>query len=130
MNISVLDGVVSQNEDGDAVIVMVGGVGYRVVMSKKDREASHLVPHTKIEVRTIVKEDSITLYGFRDRGARPLFDALLKVDGVGPRIALTLLEQLGAESLMNAFISKDASRLRVPGCGPKTAQKIIDEVKL
>lgn len=108
------------------VVVRVGGVGYEVAMSTA--QLSRLAPGDDIElsIRTIVRTDAFTLYGFADALERSLFDELLKVQGVGPSVALGMLSALGVQGFYEAVASEDLVRLKsAPGVGEKTARRII-----
>ena len=113
----------------DHVIIVVNGVGYQV-----------FAPHTTIErlddseaflhTMLIVREDSMTLYGFATLSERDLFETLLKVNGVGPKLAIAILGSISVDHLRNAVFSERSEILmRVPGIGKKTAQKIVFELK-
>ena len=109
----------------------VGGVGYEVEapMSTFFRlpavgEAVRLLTHL------IVREDAHVLYGFGSEQERRLFRSLLKVSGVGPKIALALLSGLTVEAFARCVRSEDAASLtRVPGIGRKTAERLIVEMR-
>ena len=86
---------------------------------------------TKLEayIHTHVREDALQLYGFSTRAGLSLFERLLSVSGVGPRLALALLSGLAAEVLVRAIAERDEARLtKVPGVGKKTAQRILLEL--
>jgi holliday junction DNA helicase RuvA len=112
----------------DSLVVMVNGIGYKIFVP----DASSGRPGEEIRLFTslIVREDSMTLYGFRAEADRGMFETLLMVSGVGPRVALSILNTLSADNLRNAVVSERAEILtRVPGIGKKTAQKILFELK-
>lgn len=109
----------------DHVIVVVNGIGYKIYVPAIPKEDRVLL-HTHL----VVREDSLTLYGFEVASDRTLFETLLTISGVGPRVALSILGTLSADSLRNAVISDRPEILtRVPGIGKKTAQKILFELK-
>jgi len=117
--------------EADYVVVDVHGVGYKVFTPLT---VVTLLPPTgeKIEllVTTIVKEDSITLYGFAEDVQQRLFELLLTVSGVGPKVALNILSVLAVEQVVQAISSDNYRELnRVPGVGTKTAQRIVLELK-
>jgi Holliday junction DNA helicase RuvA len=119
-----------QFSDLDAVCIVVGGVGYRVLMPLPDL-ARLSKPGSDAEafIHTHVREDAIVLYGFSSRDSLSLFERLTGVSGVGPRTALSLLSGLDAESLVRCIAEGDEARLtKVPGVGKKTAQRIILEL--
>lgn len=109
--------------------VMVGGVGLhinvtRAALQKVDGHQVDLLTHL------IVREDALTLFGFPDEQERSVFEALMKVNGVGPRLAVAILNTLSIDQLRNA-VSRETPEVltRVPGVGKKTAQKIVLELK-
>ncbi len=113
----------------DYMVVDVQGVGYKVyvphsALERLDTEEIFL--HTLL----IVREDALTLYGFPATAEREIFETLLKVNGVGPRLALAILSGISIDNLRSAVFSERAEILeRVPGVGKKTAQKIVFELK-
>lgn len=110
------------------LVVDVGGVGYQVLVppATPARPGQELTLHTSLAVR----EDALTLYGFATEADRDLFEVLLSVSGVGPKLALAALATLGAESLRNAVIAEDVDALVVvPGVGRKGAQRMILELR-
>ncbi|MBZ0309991.1 MAG: Holliday junction branch migration protein RuvA, partial [Anaerolineae bacterium] len=88
--------------------------------------------HGQVDLFTtlIVREDALTLYGFPDAQEREIFEILLKVNGVGPRLAVAILNTLSIDQLRGA-VSRETPEIltRVPGIGKKTAQKIVLELK-
>ncbi|HSJ46228.1 MAG TPA: Holliday junction branch migration protein RuvA [Euzebyales bacterium] len=114
--------------DVDGVIVDVGGVGYRVLVPAgafPQRLGDDIVVHTHLAVR----EDAMTLFGFPDVTALRLFERLLGVNGIGPKLALSALATLGATGVRDAILAEDTAALvTVPGLGRKTAQRLILEL--
>lgn len=116
-------------EGDDYVVVMVGGVGLKISVTRSVLQSAE---HTQATIYThlIVREDLLALYGFVDPQEKMLFETLIGVNGVGPKLALQILSTLNREHLQNAVVREDADVLtRVPGIGKKTAQKIIFELK-
>jgi Holliday junction DNA helicase RuvA len=115
----------------NAIVVQAGGVGFRVYVPATFLEqcgpvGSHVSLHTHLHVR----EDELSLYGCATEDELRMFELLLTVSGVGPRIALALLSTLPLDHLRTAIASEQASTLsQVPGIGSKTAQKIILDLK-
>jgi Holliday junction DNA helicase RuvA len=113
----------------DHLILTVNGVGYKVFVPEPasfDAQDGSVFLHTVL----IVREDAFSLFGFRTVGERETFETLLKVNGVGPRLALAILSTMSIDNLRNAILSERAELLtRVPGIGKKTAQKIVLELK-
>ncbi len=115
----------------DSVVVDVGGVGYRCLVPASTRSrlpgAGHeVLLHTSMQVR----EDSMTLYGFLTQEEYSLFELLLTVDGIGPKVALGVLSATTPDSFRRAVAFEDITALcRVPGIGKKTAQRMVLELK-
>jgi holliday junction DNA helicase RuvA len=124
--IGYLSGTV-QFSDLDGVCILVGGVGYKLLMPLPDL-AKLSSPGTKAEVfvHTHVREDALQLFGFLAADGLRLFERLIGVSGVGPRTALALLSGLDAEPLVRAIAEGDEARMtKIPGVGKKTAARII-----
>lgn len=127
--IASIRGLVSYKQD-DRLVVIVGGVGIELFVTRIAAERSIVDEETHLETRLIVREDSLTLYGFAGHSERTLFDTLIKISGVGPKLALVILSTLSADNLRHAVLSERAEILtRVPGIGKKTAEKILLELK-
>jgi Holliday junction DNA helicase RuvA len=127
--IATLRGEITQIED-NAIIIEIGGIGLRVFVPLplrgriKAGEAAFLYTHL------VVREDALTLYGFESQADRDLFNILLGVDGVGPKVALSVLSSMTLEAVQRAVFADEAELLsRVPGVGKKTAQKIALHLK-
>jgi Holliday junction DNA helicase RuvA len=125
-----LRGVLRDRESGQ-VVVDVQGVGYVVrVPASTLLELPKDGATVELLVSTLVREDAITLHGFRTREERDLFDRLLTVSGVGPRTSLAALSALGPDDLARAIASGDSRRLAsVPGIGRKTAERIVIDLR-
>lgn len=113
-----------------AVVIEVGGVGMSVACTPQTaasvRAGDGLALHTSL----VVREDSLTLYGFLDTEQRDVFELVQTVSGVGPRTALAVLATLSPADLRQAIASEDlASLTRVPGIGTKGAQRLVIELK-
>lgn len=113
------------------VLVDVHGVGYEVQVPMS---TFYNLPDTGGQVtlltQFIVREDAQQLFGFLTAGERESFRELIKISGVGPRIALALLSGLSTDELAAAVSAQDASRLvKVPGVGKKTAERLLLELK-
>ncbi|MCB9436080.1 MAG: Holliday junction branch migration protein RuvA [Anaerolineales bacterium] len=117
-------------EGDNYLVVMVGGVGIRVYVSRSARQQIDHSNYVTLHTHLIVREDALTLYGFADEEERGLFVVLLGVTGVGPRLAITILSTLSRDQLQGAIGQEKPDVLtRVPGIGKKTAQKIVFELK-
>ena len=115
----------------DWLDVAVGGVTVRVnlPMSTAERLGAVGAP-VKLLTTLQVRDDSLTLFGFPDREARAAFEMLIGVNGVGPRVALSVLSALAPESLALAVESGDADAFTsVPGVGKRTASRILLELR-
>ncbi|MCA9915714.1 MAG: Holliday junction branch migration protein RuvA [Anaerolineae bacterium] len=114
----------------DTVVIEVGGVGIELFVSRMALEQCHEGDEASLLTRLIVREDALTLFGFQSTQERQLFDTLIKISGVGPKMALSILSTLSLDNLRNAISSDRVELLtRVPGVGKKTAQKIMLELK-
>ena len=110
----------------DYVILMVGGVGYKVYTP----EMFALNTPVTLWIETIVREDSIRLFGFSTVAGQNLFNQLTTVSGVGPKVALAIMGTIKTDTLMTAIATGDAKTIATaPGVGKKVAEKIIVELK-
>lgn len=115
----------------DHLVIEAGGVGYlvfapRPVLGSIGPLGESVFVHTVL----IVREDSMTLYGFATREQRALFESFLGVSGVGPKVALSLLSAGSPDEIRTAIAHSDTARLaRVPGIGKKTAERLVLELK-
>ena len=131
--IASLRGTVLQISPPDSIVVEVGGVGLHVhvpasVFDELDgaRTGRGIFLHTQL----IVREEALTLYGFASEEQRALFELLLTVQGVGPRLGLSILSSLSPEVLRQAVAHEQAEVFaRVRGVGKKTAEKIVFTLK-
>ncbi|KAB7788280.1 Holliday junction branch migration protein RuvA [Bifidobacterium cebidarum] len=116
--------------ESDAALIDVGGVGYEVRMSSSDLSRIHAGQETRIYTYMNISQDAVTLHGFLDRDAKKTFLQLIKVSGIGPKVAQSLLSTLTPIQLAHAIADNDATALaKAPGLGKKGAQKIILELK-
>jgi Holliday junction DNA helicase RuvA len=110
----------------DHVVLNVQGVGYGVTVTSKTYD--HLPAAGKdvsLTIRTVVREESLTLFGFHTPIERDVFDLLLTARGVGPRSAMAALATFGPEDLAIAIVEKDIKTIsRIPGVGKKTAEQL------
>jgi holliday junction DNA helicase RuvA len=112
-------------------VLDVGGVGYRVAIpvSTFYRLGE---PGAEVELRTYthVREDTLALYGFLTGAEQDLFERLISVGGVGPKLAVNILSGIEAPELVEALRTSDVARLtRIPGVGKKTAERLVLELK-
>jgi len=113
------------------LIIDVGGVGYRVQAPLSTYyELGDEGTDVSLRIHTVVREDSITLYGFLTEDERIIFTHVIQVSGIGPKTGIGLLSGLSAGEFVNAVIREDVGRISgVPGIGKKTAERIILELK-
>ena len=113
-----------------ACVVDAGGVGYDVSipLSTFDK-LPHLGERVRLYIHTQVREDAITLFGFATQEERELFQLLIGVNGVGPKAAVSLLSSISLPKLILAITAGDAKALKAPNVGPKTAQRIVLELR-
>ena len=110
----------------DYVILMAGPVGYKVYTP----EILTLKSTVSLWIETIVREDSIRLFGFSSLAGQTLFNQLTTVSGVGPKVAMAIMATIKTETLMSAIATGDAKTIATaPGVGKKVAEKIIVELK-
>jgi Holliday junction DNA helicase RuvA len=128
--IAQLTGLVDALEDGRCVID-VAGVGYLVHASTRTLAALPRPPElAKLLVETHVREDAIQLFGFTDTAERDWFRLLTTVQGVGPRVGLSILSALSPRDLIGAIAARDqASLTRAPGVGARLAARLLTELK-
>jgi holliday junction DNA helicase RuvA len=114
----------------DHAVVEVGGVGLAVHATPATLARLRRGEPARLTTALIVREDSLTLYGFAERAERELFDLLLTVSGVGPRIALATLAVLDPDTVRRALAEGDLATLtRVPGIGRKGAERLVVELR-
>jgi Holliday junction DNA helicase RuvA len=118
--------VVSSTHTG--LVVDVGGVGYLVAATP--RVAARVGEETIVETYLHVRDDVLQLYGFASAEERELFELLLSVTGVGPKVALGIVSGSTPAELRRAIVRDDTARFEaIPGIGRKTAQRVIMELK-
>ncbi len=128
--ISSIEGIL-RARDGNRIVVEVGGVGLEVsvplrVAESLGGEGERVRLHTYLHVR----EDTLALYGFPDEEERHLFQLLIGVSGIGPKLALSVLALTGPGELARVIHEEKASSLvSIPGIGKKTAERIVLELK-
>ena len=115
----------------DHVVLLCGGVGYRAAVSAQT--LAHVPAageQTLLHTHLIVRDDTLTLYGFHTESERDLFLMLLSVQAVGPKVALAVLSGGPTRELIGAIAAGDAARFQaVPGIGKRTAERIIVELR-
>ena len=112
--------------NSDHVVMEVGGVGLAVFVPASSRDQMRPGEHVFLFTHMIVRQDLLALYGFETKESREFFLLLLGVDGVGPRLALSVLSTLSPDAIRRAVFHEQPEVFsRVPGVGKKTAQKIV-----
>jgi len=112
-------------------VIETGGVGYDVTISVPTfTELSQVGTEVSLHVHTHVREDALALYGFGRPEEKQLFEKLLTVSGIGPKLAITILSGMAADDLASAIRGNDVVRLtRIPGIGKKTAERMVLELR-
>jgi len=117
--------------EANVVVLDVGGVGYRIAVPVTTlTQLPKIGEEAFLNIHTLVREDEISLYGFADLADQKIFELLIGVSGIGPKVALSILSALDAATLSRAVVSEDTKTLiRIPGLGIKTAQRLVLELK-
>lgn len=112
-------------------VVDVNGVGYRVLIPVSTfYRLGEVGSEASLLIHTHVREDALALFGFESPGERALFERLIEVAGVGPKLAVNILSGIEASDLVDALRGGDLARLtRIPGVGRKTAERLVLELK-
>lgn len=112
-------------------IVETGGVGYDVTISVPTfSDLPGVGSEVALHIHTHVREDLIALYGFLRPAEKTLFEKLITVSGIGPKLAITILSGMAADEMVGAIRGNDVARLtRIPGIGKKTAERMVLELR-
>jgi Holliday junction DNA helicase RuvA len=112
-------------------VVETGGVGYDVTISVPTfSDLPPLGGDVALHIHTHVREDQLALYGFLKAEEKQLFEKLITVSGIGPKLAITILSGMAAQELGNAIRGNDVARLtKIPGIGRKTAERLVLELR-
>jgi Holliday junction DNA helicase RuvA len=114
----------------DSLVLDVGGVGYRLHATPAAIRKAEARDEVVLETHLHVREDALQLYGFAEAGERELFEQLLAVSGVGPKVALAIVSGYTPAELRRAIVREDAALFEtIPGIGRKTAQRVVLELK-
>lgn len=115
----------------DRIVLENGGIGYNIFMPASSLELIDSVgANIKVYTYLLVREDALLLYGFLTKDDLDLYKMLISVNGIGPKGALALLSVMSADDLRFAILSGDAKTIgKAPGVGPKTAQRVIIDLK-
>jgi holliday junction DNA helicase RuvA len=116
---------------GEQVVVEAGGVGYLLSVPATARERVGVIgSQVELHVHTHVREDQLGLFGFAGTDELELFEQLIQVDGVGPKVGLAILSVASVGVLKRAILDGDVAPIRrAPGVGPRTAQKVIIDLR-
>ena len=117
--------------DAGRIVVETGGVGYEVLIPLSTYyRLPQLGERVALEIRQVVREDALMLYGFSSATEKRAFDLLMSVQHVGPKLALAILSVLAPEELVAAIGKGDVERIdAVPGVGPKVAERVVRELR-
>lgn len=127
--IAKLKGIID-NIGEDCCIIDVNGVGYLVNMSSRSLAKLKQGDYAALLIETVIKEDSITLFGFQSPWEKEWFNTLTKIQGVGGKVCLNILSALSPAQLSQAVAAQDKSSfLRAAGVGPKLAARLVTELK-
>jgi holliday junction DNA helicase RuvA len=117
--------------DSGRLIVEAGGIGYEIFIPLS---TYYRIPaggtRVELEIRQVVREDAITLYGFATAAEKAAFDLLIGIQHVGPKLALAVLSLLAPDELASAITREDVARIdAVPGIGAKVAERVVRELR-
>jgi len=128
--IGLLQGSVVDREDNQ-ISLLVAGVGYEVLCTLNAMsQVSASTDEVRLWTHLIVREDVLQLYGFADKKERALFRELIRISGVGPKVALSILSGMDCSGLVRAIHQGDAAILtKIPGIGKKTAERLVIEMR-
>ncbi len=116
--------VADKNED--YIVVEVGGVGIKIYVPAPLCDSISIGEQVSLQTHLVVREDSLTLYGFQTKEEKEFYGLMLGVNGVGPRLALAALSTLNPDAIRRAVFHEQPEVFsRVPGVGKKTSQKIL-----
>jgi Holliday junction DNA helicase RuvA len=114
----------------DGLVLDVGGVGYLLHATPSAVRKSEGADEATLETHLHVREDALQLFGFADASERELFEQLLAVSGVGPKVALAIVSGYSPAELRRAIVRDDAALFQsIPGIGKKTAQRVVLELR-
>jgi Holliday junction DNA helicase RuvA len=120
-----------KHRDAGRVVIEAGGIGYEVSIPLATYyRLPGIGAPVSLEIRQVVREESLTLYGFFTRAEKQAFDLLMLVQHVGPKLALAILSVLSPDELVSAIAREDVERLdAVPGVGAKVAERVVRELR-
>ena len=127
--ISLVNGIV-RSIHLDKAVIEVGGVGLSISITGPTSAQLHLGAAAQLFTSLVVREDSLTLFGFLDEESRDTFELVQTVSGIGPKVALAIMGAHSSDSLARAIAQEDIKAIeKVPGIGRKGAQRLILELK-
>jgi Holliday junction DNA helicase RuvA len=128
--IATLSGKLKLREPG-RLIIATGGVGYEVFVPLSTYYRMPSVgAEVELEIRQVVREDALLLYGFASSAEKQAFDLLMGIQHIGPKLALAILSVLAPKDLVSAISHEDVERIdAVPGVGGKVAERIVRELR-
>jgi Holliday junction DNA helicase RuvA len=116
--------------DAEGLVVDVGGVGYRLHATPSAVRLADGAEEVVLQTYLHVRDDALQLFGFAEVAERELFEQLLSVSGVGPKVALAIVSGYSPGELRRAIVREDAALFQtIPGIGKKTAQRVVLELK-
>ena len=116
--------------NADGLVLDVSGVGYRLLATPTAVRKAEGAEEVVLETHLHVREDALQLFGFADPGEREMFELLLGVNGVGPKVALAIVSGYAPGELKRAIVREDAALFQtIPGIGKKTAQRVVLELR-
>jgi len=121
--------VISKNDSTLRCVILVNQIGYELTVSKGLFDSVGADESVSLWVETIAKENGVTLYGFSSQQDKKFFKLLIGVSGLGPKTALSLINEHGVAKLVQLILSKEATQISsAPGVGKKSAQRIVLEL--
>jgi Holliday junction DNA helicase RuvA len=126
-----LNGQIVDKHHPGKLVLDVNGVGYDVETSLNTFfQLDGSMAPVGLHIHTVVREDALLLYGFLDKQERALFRALIKVNGVGPKLAMAILSSISPEEFIQCIHQENAALLtKLPGIGKKTAERLVVEMR-
>ncbi len=126
-----LSGTIVDKQQPGKIVLNVNGVGYDLETSLSTFFQIESLPgQISLHVHTVVREDALLLYGFAQQDERALFRALIKVNGVGPKLAIAILSSISPDEFIQCILQQNTTMLtKLPGIGKKTAERLVVEMK-
>lgn len=119
-----------ERKDADTAVIDVSGVGYLVHLARATLAQLPVGSHAALRIHTAVREDALELYGFAGELEETIFHELIRVPGIGPRMAMNILSGGTPEDIAAAVVQGDMARLKaLPGVGKKTAERLVVDLR-